>query len=95
MPGRRKPGPLEHVDEARQLPERHGLRGGKAILNVLDRQVGLEPVMVMMRGRLRVVAHGDGGVVDQPIALVEACLLGVDAADEAILALEQVHGHIE
>src|SRR5436190_19864718 len=84
---RRKARLLEQRDKSRQIPERHRLRGGKALPDFAGRQRGWQTKFGERLRRL--VWHRADAVLDQPIALFELCCSSVDARGEAHQIVEE------
>src|SRR5262245_44417722 len=78
---------LEQSDKARQVPERHGVRGGKALLDFAGGQRGRQTVFGERLGAL--VRNPANAVLDEPFALFESGCARVDARGEASQVIEE------
>jgi hypothetical protein len=90
VPERREARIFKEPDEARQLPERHGLRRGEAVLNLARREVGWNLDAREALQRLR--RPPDRHVVELPFAVAKPCLARVDPFGELAVVGEEQHG---
>ena len=88
----RETGVLEGRDEARQDPEREGLGRREAILDLGEGEGGGEPVALPSLGAL--LGAREKGVLELPIAVLEARGVGVDAAHEMVVSLVKEDGDL-
>ena len=81
---------FEGVDEARQVPERHGLGRCEAFLNLVDRHAGIQAEGLARLGDL--IGGADQDVFEIPITVFEGRGFSVDAPGELVNSFIEIEG---
>ena len=83
---------FQGLDEIREIPERHGFRRREAVLDLAERQVGLQPGLLFELRRFLRVVHPD--IAHVPETVLKARILGVNALGEMVGSLVNEHGDV-